>query len=109
MSGETSTDAIVAENDQLRAEVNALKKPLIASLVEDSKGNFRKEDLEKLSEESLRILRRTFESTVANDYDLFFEARRQRQDALRRKSKDQATTGTYNQDTKKWEGGEPEE
>jgi hypothetical protein len=94
-------DALTAENRGLKDEVQPARQLLIDALMADSRGFFNREELEKLNIINLKILRRTFDSTVARDYEEFLEKRRQkRQDAAKL-----GTVGMYNQEKGEWEGG----
>jgi hypothetical protein len=102
MSSESEKDALTVENQHLKDEVERLKSPFIDSLVTDSKGYFSRDPLEKLSIDNLKILRRTFDSTVARDYQAFLAEREQKQKAAKPSL---GTVGSYNQDTGKFENG----
>ena len=102
-------EAVTKANDQLRQlqdeknqMENEVKAPLIAFLDLNSKGAFIREDLLKLDLETLKKLKSRFVDAVNSGYDEILKQRYAQRDS---ENKLRGTVGSYNHESKEFEGG----
>jgi hypothetical protein len=80
-----------------------VKEPIINSLVKDSVGYYKREDLEKLGIDDLKTLSDALKNAIScGCKDALEEHKRM----LERKSPVRGRVGSFNQETGEWEGGE---
>ena len=90
----------------LNNELAQAKKPLIASLIKDSKGLFTQENLEAFDAGTLAFMREKFDNIVLDEYAFIVSRRRQREPEPTNSA--YKTVGVWNPETKKFEGGLPD-